>query len=104
MRFVAASFDARLFVMGGNNGDEALNSCEVFDPAIGAWVPLPVMDQPRVDPALLAVEGRFYVLGGHDGDQALYSAEVLDVASGVWCSFPSLGVARDKAAAVVLQS
>merc|ERR1711879_1134062 len=103
MRFVSASFGGRVFVMGGNNGDEALTGCEVFDPALNSWVPLPAMAHPRVDPALVAVDGRFYVLGGHDGEQALYSAEIFDVASGVWCSFPPLAVARDKAMAVALQ-
>merc|ERR1712217_218605 len=103
-RFVSASSAGMVFVMGGNNGDDALKTSEVFDPRLSAWVPLPELEEPRVDPALVATEGRFYVLGGHDGDQALCSAEVFDVASGVWCSFPSLAVARDKATAVFLNA
>jgi hypothetical protein len=84
-RFIASSFALknRLYVLGGHNGSQRLNSVEfakVFSSgSVGAWSTASPLNTPR-SAAATAVSGDYvYVLGGMGNTNALNSVEMATV-------------------------
>jgi len=83
--------DGRVLVLGGRGYNPTrnatspgtLNSCEIYDPNSGLWMPVPPMRDARERPvvAYLPTENAVYVTGGGGGS---FSVEVLDVATMKW--------------------
>mmetsp|Transcript_2438 Transcript_2438/g.7264 ORF Transcript_2438/g.7264 Transcript_2438/m.7264 type:complete len:608 (-) Transcript_2438:109-1932(-) len=95
-------FSRSIYVCGGFDGAEETSTAERFDPAFGAWEPLPPMRKRRSVLAAAVIAGRLYVCGGHDGAHILSSAERFDPAAGEWEQLMSMQEQRWCAAAAVL--
>lgn len=68
--FAVAPYDpeGRLYVIGGQAGEQTLARLDRFDPRTGRWVPLD--DKPTAVSAVeaVALRGRIYLPGGEQGD------------------------------------
>lgn len=71
-----------MFVIGGHDGTQSLNSVEILDGPTGEWRSGPSLTIPRANvKATVASGGEIYLLGGFDGSQFLSSIEVLNSGS-----------------------
>jgi len=59
----------RLYLFGGQDGEEVLDDVYVYDPATDRWEDLPEMQQSRVFAAGGVVGSELYVVGGSDGEE-----------------------------------
>lgn len=64
-----------MYVCGGFNGGECLNSGEVYDPETNQWTFIPPMNSSRSGLGVVAYEGEIYALGGFNGVARMNSAE-----------------------------
>lgn len=83
-----------VFVCGGYDGSRALKLVDRYDPALGAWRPMPPMISVREASAAAIVGSHLYVVGGFDGSTRLNEAERLDLRAGTWQTLPSMTVRR----------
>lgn len=73
-----------VFVLGGSDGDNVLNSVERLNRRKGVWEKLPDMYFARLGHVAEVVGNRLYVFGGTDGKRTLDTYESLDLVKGVW--------------------
>lgn len=83
--------DGRVLVGGGvNSSMQFLPSVEIYDPALGTFVPAGTMSVARgIHTMTLLNNGKVLVVGGRDAGNVLNTAELYDPATG---AFSSLGV------------
>jgi hypothetical protein len=62
--------NGRLYVLGGTEASQTLDSVEVFDPLTDSWTAGKPMGSRRHGAAALSMGGRVYVMGGWDGRAA----------------------------------
>ena len=62
-----------MYVVGGFDGQEVLNSVEVYDPGDNSWSFAVAMNSPRSGVSLVAYRDSLYALGGFDGARRLRS-------------------------------
>lgn len=60
----ATSLNGKIYCCGGFNGQECLNSCEVYDPEVNQWSLVPNMRSRRSGVSCIAYHGSVYVIGG----------------------------------------
>jgi len=85
---------SELYAFGGNN---AMDSVEVYTPALSTWRTGPAMPTDRSHFATGSFDDRIYLVGGYHYspiETALDSVEVFHVASSSWSSAPPLNQAR----------
>jgi hypothetical protein len=92
----AVVLDEKIYAIGGGGASGSLSSCEVYDPAIGAWRSMPDMSTPRYYFEAVVLDGKIYAIG------ASSSCEVYDPAVGAWTSLPDMSTARIYFQAAVL--
>lgn len=92
--FAAAVIGPDLYVTGGWDGVEALESVERYDAKSNTWTPLPSMTTPRHQHAMAVLEGKLYVFGGHDGYCELDSVEAFNPVENTWEPCPPMRVPR----------
>jgi hypothetical protein len=85
-----------IYVMGGFNGFEHLQSLEKYDIENEIWIDLSPMNQPRsLMAAVASPDCRYiYVIGGTDGHGPLKSMERYDVMNDEWETLPSMKLKR----------
>jgi hypothetical protein len=88
----AAPAGGRIYVVGGYDGQNELDTCEVYDPALDAWAGCPPLNAPRGGIGVTAIADTLYVIGG--GWQSyLVENEYLVVSNdrspGAWRTFSS---------------
>ena len=80
--------NGKVLVTGGYNGDVALGSAELYDPATGTWSATGALSISREGHrATLLANGRVLVSGGYTldgGGRYLATAELYDPATGTW--------------------
>ena len=59
-----AAMNGKVYIAGGCQGQEALNTCEVYNPLTNEWQLIPSLKVPRMSASMVCYEGRLYVLGG----------------------------------------
>jgi uncharacterized protein (TIGR03437 family) len=105
--------NGKVLIAGGvitvNGLPRALDTAEVYDPAIGGWSLTGVMNSPRVNHSLtLLPNGQVLAAGGWGNDLQLRdlilvrSAELYDPVSGRWSATSNLSLARARHAATLL--
>jgi hypothetical protein len=97
--------DGRVLAVGGHDGGRALASCELFEPATGAWrVTGALRVARRGHAAVRLLDGRVLVVGGTQAASlgALAEAEVYEPATGLWTEVRPMAEARHEPAVVVL--
>ncbi|MBR7837136.1 carboxypeptidase regulatory-like domain-containing protein [Actinospica durhamensis] len=61
---VVADYDGKIYVVGGSDGNEPLQSANVFDPATGAWSAIADLPEPLSALSGQFIGGTLYVTGG----------------------------------------
>ncbi|MBI3449343.1 MAG: hypothetical protein HY049_10565 [Acidobacteria bacterium] len=103
--------DGRVLVCGGTDvADPSDDGCEIYDPALNAWIPVnPMPDAPdrKEATAVRLSDGRVLIAGGYEdlgsaGFAVRSSAVIFDPPTGLWSSTGSLNNGRMSHAAVAL--
>lgn len=90
----AVAYQGRIFVVGGWNGREYLDSSHVYDTATDKWVEGRRMLCPRCFAGAAIVQRKLHVVGGYFGATNLASGEAMDLETGEWEALPSMAVPR----------
>lgn len=81
----AVALSGRIYVIGGRDEENVLETVEVYDPVEARWTSGPELEDPREGHAAVVLGGRIYVLGGVDEDgEPAATIEVFDPAVGEW--------------------
>jgi hypothetical protein len=95
----AISFpDGRVLVAGGNDGNEVLSSCEIYDPKTDTWTLTGSMNEQRYRfPMITLSDGRIMAAGGlTDMDVATSDGvEIYDPNTGVWTQMAPMSNRRE---------
>lgn len=94
-----AAADGKVYVFGGYDGRQPVNSAECLDATTGEWEKLPPMRRVHFGCAAVAQAGKLYVFGGYDGRYALSASERYDPSEYRWEELPSMPTARARCAA-----
>lgn len=80
--FGSASYNDRIYVVGGYNRGDCLNTIEEYDPNENQWKFIPIaMTSRRGRVSISIVHNRIYVFGGSDGQKDLNTGEYFDLKS-----------------------
>ena len=90
----SASIDNKLYVVGGFDGERAMDSAEVFDCTTNTWSLLPPLLQRRCSCSCAVLRGQLYVVGGVCGPMALSHVERFDINIKKWISVSPLSETR----------
>ena len=74
---MSAAVGDTLYVMGGWEGEDYLDTLEVFDTRAGRWRCGPPMVTPRAYASTAVLDGQIYVIGGLTGNVSVHSPLVL---------------------------
>jgi DNA-binding CsgD family transcriptional regulator len=69
--YALTTFEGKIFVFGGWDGDKVINDAYSYDPHNNSWSKLPPMPTARSNAGAVDVGSKIYVIGGSDGIQAL---------------------------------
>ncbi|GMT20344.1 hypothetical protein PFISCL1PPCAC_11641, partial [Pristionchus fissidentatus] len=99
-----ALIDQTIYVMGGNDGKERLNTVQCFDVAENKWTDMDPMISKRAGFATVTIDGVIYVCGGFEGQGALALVEAFDAHSEepAWTQMPPMTKMRGTPAGCVL--
>jgi len=75
--------DGKIYVAGGQSGDDTLDTVEVYDPVENSWNDLKTMVNARHSFKLLSHDGVIYTIGGQSA-RLTTEAEAYDIASDNW--------------------
>ncbi|HEX3045487.1 MAG TPA: kelch repeat-containing protein [Bacillota bacterium] len=88
------AYEGKIYVLGGNDGTNALNTFEVYDPAADSWTVIPnPMPTARYGLAAVVLNGKIYAMGGRTGNVYYNIVEVYDIATDTWlgaCYLPTI--------------
>jgi len=90
-----------LYLFGGWDGNDYLDSVYVYDPAGNSWRPLEPMTQPRAYTAGAFMTGQFFVVGGSN-DDPLTMCQAYDPVAVTWTDCPDMLLPRVGAGAAAL--
>lgn len=99
---VALSDGSFLYLVGGWNGSDYLNTTYIYDPGEDSWRPLDPMSQPRAFATGQFMTGELYVVGGFDGQQELDTCEYFDPTLLQWFDCPPLLLPRGGSASAAV--
>lgn len=91
-----------LYVLGGWNGRDYLQSAYVYDPGVGEWHRLPDMSHPRANLMGGTMTGDLYAVGGSDSEGDLPVCEYYDLTEETWHDCPDMLSARSGGGAVAI--
>lgn len=74
--YALADFEGQLYLFGGWDGEQALDSVYIYDPDEDAWREGTPMPTARYDAGAGEAGGKIFVIGGWDGERALAVNEV----------------------------
>lgn len=98
---LALSDGSFLYLFGGWDGSDYLDTAYVYDPSADSWRPLTPMSQPRAFASGEFVTGQLYVVGGTDGTE-LAVCQTYDPVSEVWADCPEMLLPRANGGAATL--
>ena len=75
LQFGVAVLGSHVYVVGGRNGLQTLNTVDCFDPVTNSWLTVPPMCSYRHGVGVATLCGPLYAVGGHDGWSYLSSVE-----------------------------
>ncbi|XP_019642701.1 PREDICTED: kelch-like protein 28 [Branchiostoma belcheri] len=83
-----------LFVVGGHNGMQHLNTIERYDPYSDQWAACTPMETPSTGLGVAVLNGHLYVAGGHSGSAYLQQVLQYDPVEDTWAAGPPMNAAR----------
>lgn len=87
--------NGKIYAIGGrSDGNEALNTTEVYDPATETWSPFAPMPTPRYRLSTSVVAGKIYAIGGTTGSSVLPTVEIYNPVTNTWTSKASMPTPR----------
>lgn len=99
---LSLSDGAFLYLFGGWDGNQYLDTAYVYDPSADSWRPLPSMPAAFAQAAGGAMAGQFIVAGGFDGQEELSSCFSFDPAMETWSGCPDMLLPRAGAGSAVI--
>ncbi|CAF4517649.1 unnamed protein product, partial [Rotaria socialis] len=98
----AAAIGKRLYVVGGYDGRQRMNSVECLDLSQenATWQPVASLTYRRALPGVCVHQNLIYVCGGFDGSLRLASTECYDEKTDVWAIGEDMHVGREGAGLV----
>jgi DNA-binding CsgD family transcriptional regulator len=93
---------AFLYVFGGWNGEEYLDTAFKYDPSADSWRPLPPMPEAVIFAAGGALTGKLAVVGGANEQGQLPSCHIFDPTGEEWSSCPDMLQPRAAAGSAVI--
>jgi N-acetylneuraminic acid mutarotase len=102
---IGRSTDGNIYVAGGYNGSNGLNSAEMLDLTTKTWNLLPPMNDKRyrTSGTFLGCGTKFLVTGGYNVENRLSFCEIFDIAASTWTEVAPLFGPRDSHCAVLYQ-
>ena len=106
--FAIASYENKIFVIGGSVGDTFTGNVEVYDPITDTWQTKASMPTPRADLCASVVNGKIYLIGGktYSSTAPYYRQtsinEVYDPATNTWSTNASIPTAVQGYASTVI--
>jgi len=79
-----ATFNGKVYAIGGHDGVHALCSVEIYDPSTNQWTSGPPLTSCRANVGVAVVRDRLYAVGGFNGKVFLNTVEYLDPKSNEW--------------------
>lgn len=80
----AAALGGKIYVVGGYNGERAVETVEEFDPSTNSWRNVASLSQRRCSCGCAVLDGLLYVVGGVCGPLALSEVERYDPVVDEW--------------------
>jgi kelch-like protein 10 len=74
----------RIYIAGGFNGQECLNSAEYYEPGTNQWTVIAPMLHRRSGVGIIAYDDAIFAVGGFDGVERLCNTERYSVATNTW--------------------
>jgi N-acetylneuraminic acid mutarotase len=93
---------AFLYIFGGWDGQQYLDTAYKFDPSANTWRPLPSMPQAQAFSAGGMLTGQLAVVGGLNEEGPLASCQLFDPNDELWTACPDMLLPRAAAGAAVL--
>uniref|UniRef100_T1L3P7 Kelch-like protein diablo n=1 Tax=Tetranychus urticae TaxID=32264 RepID=T1L3P7_TETUR len=90
-----------IYLVGGTNGAEILNTVNCFDPESRRWFQKANMYEQRCYVSTAVLDGQLYAMGGHNGLHRIRSVERYDLASNQWTRINEMNLARSDACAAI---
>ncbi len=91
-----------LYLFGGWNGEQYLDTAYLYDVESNSWRPLPSMPIARAFATGSVVTGQLYVVGGYDGQNELAQCHIFDPSTSQWTMCPDMLLPRAGAGAAVV--
>jgi len=79
-----AAMNGKVYIAGGCQGQNALNTCEVYNPVTNEWQLMPSLKVPRMSASMVCHEGTLYVLGGANDSSRVLSVEIFNSEQSKW--------------------
>ena len=92
-----------LYVVGGFDGTQYLDSTHCFNRSTMEWKEMSPMMTKRCYVSTTTLGGRLLALGGHDGSDRLQTVEIYDPQMNMWTEMPSMLHRRSDFAVIVYQ-
>ena len=86
----AAALGNKMYVVGGYNGERAVETVEEFDPSTNTWRNVASLSQRRCSCGCAVLGGLLYVVGGVCGPLALSEVERYDPVVDEWTRIPPM--------------
>jgi|GEM_PF-641979 len=82
--FAIAATDNDVYIFGGFDGEEYLDTVEKYNPSLEKFTNIPSMPTARSGAKAVLIEDKIYVVGGHNESGYLNTIEVYDTENSTW--------------------
>ncbi|CAG2104237.1 unnamed protein product [Medioppia subpectinata] len=96
--------DGMVYVIGGTNGTEILNTVQCFNPITRKWFERSPMGDQRCYVSTVSIDGIIYAMGGHNGRQRIKTCEKYNTKEDKWTAFEDMNMSRSDGSAAVHQN
>nr|KAG5693716.1 hypothetical protein BaRGS_008358 [Batillaria attramentaria] len=100
--YVRVALMGTIYICGGFNGQECLNSAEYYDPVANQWTLIAPMRNRRSGVGVIAYHGQVYALGGFNGITRMNTGERYCPKSRTWTTIPEMYSPRSNFAVGVI--
>ncbi len=86
--------EGKIYICGGFNGNDCLDSAEYYDPSNNQWTMITPMRNRRSGVGIAAYNNHIYAMGGFNGIVRLNSCEKYDPQTNRWTPMPDMYTLR----------
>lgn len=80
----------KIYICGGFNGQECLNTAEYYNPSTNHWTLITPMRNRRSGVGVIAYNGMIYALGGFNGITRMNTGERYSPETRSWTTIPEM--------------